>query len=169
MYFNVPQSRERVIIIGVRNDLGIEPSHPNPQTKPMTARQAIGEMTEYEIGPVFVPTSPKVLDLMGYMKPGECGTDNGRSTTGFQMIKLHPDRTPGTIPKTCTGTWYAGVFHYSENRYLTINEVKRIGSFPDSFILTGKFREQWARIGNSVPPNMMRAIAGHIRREILHA
>jgi len=31
MYFNVPQSRGRVIIIGVRNDLGIEPSHPKPQ------------------------------------------------------------------------------------------------------------------------------------------
>ena len=34
MYFGVPQSRERVIFIGVRNDLGIEASHPMAQTKP---------------------------------------------------------------------------------------------------------------------------------------
>jgi DNA (cytosine-5)-methyltransferase 1 len=40
MYFNVPQSRERVIIIGVREDLGIEPSHPKPQGKPITIREA---------------------------------------------------------------------------------------------------------------------------------
>ena len=35
MYYGVPQSRERVIIIGFRDDLGIEPSHPKPQTKPI--------------------------------------------------------------------------------------------------------------------------------------
>lgn len=38
MYYNVPQSRERVIIIGVREDLGIEPSHPKPQTRPVALR-----------------------------------------------------------------------------------------------------------------------------------
>lgn len=35
MYFNVPQSRERMIFIGVREDLGIEPSHPRAEAKPM--------------------------------------------------------------------------------------------------------------------------------------
>jgi DNA (cytosine-5)-methyltransferase 1 len=39
MYYNVPQSRERVIIIGVREDLGIEPSHPRPAAKPMCIRK----------------------------------------------------------------------------------------------------------------------------------
>lgn len=47
MYYNVPQSRERVIIIGVRNDLGIEPSHPKPQTRPVTVREAIGADGSY--------------------------------------------------------------------------------------------------------------------------
>ena len=34
-YYGVPQRRKRVIFIGVRNDLGIDPSHPTPQTSPI--------------------------------------------------------------------------------------------------------------------------------------
>lgn len=41
MYFGVPQSRQRVIFIGVRNDLGIAPSHPKPQTRPIPLREAL--------------------------------------------------------------------------------------------------------------------------------
>jgi len=46
MYFNVPQSRERVIIIGVHKDLGIEPSHPKPQTVPGKSKIIIGAPTD---------------------------------------------------------------------------------------------------------------------------
>jgi len=45
--------------------------------------------------------------------------------------------------------------------------VKRLGSFPDQFELCGLFEERWARVGNSVPPLLMRAIAVHIRTAIL--
>lgn len=43
-------------------------------------------------------------------------------------------------------------------RKLTIEEVKRFCSFPDDYVLTGKFADQWARLGNSVPPLMMAAV-----------
>jgi len=41
MYFNVPQSRQRMIFIGVREDLGIEPSHPEAESVPVTVKEAI--------------------------------------------------------------------------------------------------------------------------------
>lgn len=44
MYFNVPQSRQRVIIIGVRENLGIEPSHPKPRGRPILLREALSEV-----------------------------------------------------------------------------------------------------------------------------
>lgn len=55
----------------------------------------------------------------------------------------------------------------TETRQLTILEVKRLCGFPDDFILTGNFAKQWERLGNSVPPPMMRALADVIAREIL--
>ena len=54
-----------------------------------------------------------------------------------------------------------------ERRKFTIEEVKRICAFPDDFVLKGSYAQQWERLGNSVPPLMMRAIAETIRDEIL--
>jgi DNA (cytosine-5)-methyltransferase 1 len=47
-------------------------------------------------------------------------------------------------------------------RHLTIQEVKRLCSFPDDYVLDGSFAKQWARLGNAVPPMM----AYHIGRAI---
>jgi DNA (cytosine-5)-methyltransferase 1 len=43
MYFNVPQSRQRMIFIGVRDDLALAPSHPKAENRPFTVRDAIGQ------------------------------------------------------------------------------------------------------------------------------
>ena len=47
----------------------------------------------------------------------------------------------------------------TEKRKFTIDELKRICAFPDDFILCGSYAQQWERLGNSVPPLMMQAIA----------
>jgi DNA (cytosine-5)-methyltransferase 1 len=41
--------------------------------------------------------------------------------------------------------------------------------FPDDFVLEGTYEQQWAALGNGVPPPLMRAVAEHVRREILEA
>lgn len=55
----------------------------------------------------------------------------------------------------------------AERRKFTIAELRRIGAFPDDFVLTGSYAQQWERIGNSVPPLMMRAIAAAVRDGVL--
>jgi DNA (cytosine-5)-methyltransferase 1 len=50
---------------------------------------------------------------------------------------------------------------------LTLQELRRIGGFPDDFDLTGDFSQRWERIGRAVPPLMMSRIAGTIATEIL--
>ena len=47
-----------------------------------------------------------------------------------------------------------------------MNELKAAASFPQSFNFMSR-KNAVARIGNSVPPNLMRAIAEHIKVEIL--
>ena len=132
MYYNVPQSRERVIIIGVREDLGIEPSHPKPQTRPLALR---------EIAP---------------------------DAKASRSQKINP-WIPSTRPIcTITKTPFDGIIQTSiGTRPLTDSELRRVSSFPVSFKFIGNLSNQWARIGNSVPPNLMKAIAEHIKINIL--
>ena len=55
----------------------------------------------------------------------------------------------------------------TEKRKFTIAELKRICAFPDDFVLTGTYAQQWERLGNAVPPLMMRAVAEVVRDALL--
>ena len=156
MYYNVPQSRERVIIIGVRNDIGIEPSHPKPQTLPVTVRDAFAGLKGRGNAPDM---SAKYREY--WRKAGRGGV------VGLQQThrRLDWERPSFVLQK---GSGYGGVYHPDESRPLSTLERCRLGSFPDDFRFT-TWNTAIERIGNSVPPNLMRAIAEHVRREILNA
>lgn len=57
--------------------------------------------------------------------------------------------------------------HPTERRKFTIGELKRVCGFPDDFVLTGHYRQQWERLGRAVPPPMMHAVAEAVRDEVL--
>ena len=61
----------------------------------------------------------------------------------------------------------ASVCHPTENRKFTIKELKRIFGFPDDFVFFGNYKEQWARLGNCVPPPMIYFISKKIQQDIL--
>lgn len=56
----------------------------------------------------------------------------------------------------------------TSKRRITIDELKRLCSFPDDYVMTGSYGQQWAQLGNAVPPLMARAIAVALR-EVLDA
>lgn len=167
MYFNVPQSRERMIFIGVRDDLGIEPSHPKAQSAPIACRAIEGARRDGLNGRSLRLTG-KTSELMARLAPGQRLEQLYEQIHGpghkayFAFGRLHPNRPSRAIVKDS-----AGLFHWSENRTLTIGEYKRVASFPDAFDFTGTFSTALNRMGNSVPPLFMRAIARHIRAEML--
>ncbi len=84
----------------------------------------------------------------------------------FGLVKIDPEKPCPTITKSVGGTT-TGLVHPYEIRRLSIDEIKALASFPAAFHMEGSYSEKWARIGNSVPPLFMRAIALHIRREVL--
>lgn len=96
------------------------------------------------------------------LKPGEA------SSKYFSCVKVDAEKPCNTIMAT-SGAFPSAAqpLHPTEKRKFTIAELKRICSFPDDFILTGSYAQQWARLGNSVPPLMMKAIAETIRDRIL--
>lgn len=139
MWFGVPQSRERMIFIGVRDDLGIEPSHPGAVFQRVTLSDT---GINRDIG-----VKKNILDSEYH---------RGRKR------RFSKNDTPYTITKD-------GAFgvRLSQLEDITICDAKIIHSYPDNFVFCGAKSQSWARIGNSVPPLFMRSIARHIRARIL--
>jgi len=162
MYYGVPQSRKRVIFIGVRNDLGIEPSYPKPKTVPITVEEAFKNVKNKTY---LIPKKEYIIKQMNTLKPGESLSKYYNKNKFYSCIRIPKDRPSMTL--TSTIFYDISLWHYNEPRNITIEEAKRIASFPDDFKFIGNYKEQWARIGNSVPPLFMKAIAEHIKTEIL--
>lgn len=160
MYFHVPQSRDRMIFIGMREDLGINPSHPLSQSKPITAGEAWVACTK-EDAPKLSPQLARTIGKIPVWGSGEDVTGNRM----FSTRRLDFNRPSRTLIKGNTGS-RACFVHPGEDRAITEAEAKRVGSFPDQFIFVGGYKHSMERIGNSVPPLFMRAIAAHIRQEI---
>ncbi len=164
MYFGVPQSRRRVIFIGTRKDLKTQPTHPVGTDRVIPFAEAVRGL------PVETKSNIKglALEIWKKTRPGRPFSDNHPKGHWFNSIKVNPRRPAPTITKTIF-FGQAGIYHYQYPRLLSIPELKRVSSFPDEFIIHGKFSEQWARIGNAVPPLFMEKIARHIRETILEA
>lgn len=167
MYFGVPQSRERMIFIGVREDLGIEPTHPGAETQPVKVSDAF-------VVPINIPQWQ--LDVANRTKDYAVGKELARLREGennFNLARIDRSKPSPTICKR-GGNHVRCLSHWSELRVMTPQELSWLASYPGVFQWfrggrhdSDAFENVWARIGNSVPPLFMRSIARHIRAEIL--
>lgn len=161
-WLGVPQIRKRLIFIGVRNDLGINPVYPKPLPYFYNVREALDGLSD--IGEHSF-LSKRMNYIYNNTTPGK-GFDEfllkeiGKHSC-FSHKRLSFERPALTI------TTSPVLYHPSIPRTLGINEVKRLSSFPDDFILTGSYNQQYERIGRAVPPVMMYHIAKTIQRGIL--
>ena len=78
------------------------------------------------------------------------------------LLKLSPERPSWTIQASHSNNM--GPFHW-KNRFLRIDEIKRIQSFEDKHIFLGNFKEQWRQIGNAVPPLLAFQFAKEIKKQ----
>jgi len=157
MWYEVPQSRERLIFIGVRNDLGIEPSYPEPLGKYVTVGEAI-ENIKNEPADLKVNLESRTAKIMKGLKPGECDPKH------HSHRKIDYNKPCPTLLKDFLG--YYHFWHPEIFRPLNLKEWKRLASFPDDYKFTDK-KEGCQRIGNAVMPKFMYHIAKHIKENIL--
>jgi DNA (cytosine-5)-methyltransferase 1 len=71
------------------------------------------------------------------------------------------DGLSSTILTKCDPHWGA-YFHYEQPRTFTVREAARIQSFPDFYSFTGTISDQFAQVGNAVPPLMATAIGRQV-------
>ena len=157
-YLEVPQMRKRVFIIGVRKDLNKQPVFPKKH-KQMIVKDVYDKNYPVEKEAKHIPKS--YMKYLVNLKQGE--QPNG---SFFSLKRNHLYRPSYTI----LATYGAGacVMHPYENRHMSIAELKDICSFPQSFKLTGTWRNQCERLGRSVPPNMMKNIIKTLKKEIFN-
>lgn len=183
--YGIPQTRERFICVGVRRDFDDKfvfpkETHYSPEKYPdgiegrmpwVTCRDAIGDLDYPLPEDEQMQAGSKHKDLLKLVPPGdnylyfteERGYPNPifkwRSRYWSFLLKLSPDRPSWTIQASFSNNM--GPFHWT-NRFLRINEIKRIQTFADDYELCGDFRDQWRQVGNAVPVDMAALVASNI-------
>lgn len=150
MFYGVPQSRERMIFIGVREDLGVEPSHPAGWSEPVSLRAALDGADGSGTPTVSALRAKRWSDT----------PRGGSHAERFSLKRLSWEKPSNTILKV-RGS--GGLMHPDVPRLLSLGELRRVGSFPSQFRFLGGFDDGVNRIGNSVPPLLMRSVAAHVR------
>lgn len=192
-WLGVPQMRQRIIFIGVREDLPAEPAFPKPLPYRYSVREALPWIQQLRIaddwqasdrpaGTVVQSDGARTNTtayLSSYLVEAEADISNyaigrewermgeGGQSRYMQLKRSRRDRPVNTVTAAGGGPGAASVTHPTEKRKFTIAELRRICAFPDDFILTGDYAQQWERLGRAVPPVMMYHIAATVRDEIL--
>ena len=159
-YLGVPQSRNRTIFVGIRKDLWREKysgeTHPKPVDYLVTLEQAFKGLSFTEQDKKETDLSKyKVYNLLVGLKEGE------QHSKAFTLVKASRKSQSPCI-KATTGKIGARETYHWDNRAFTVNEIKRIMSVPDDFILTSTYQQKVERMGRMVAPFMMREVAKQI-------
>ncbi|MCD8291331.1 MAG: DNA cytosine methyltransferase [Prevotella sp.] len=160
--YGVPQSRHRVIIIGIRNDLPYEFLIPAPSNKVVTCKEAI-ENPPIPINAAnneMTKQSSTVVERLSYIKPGENAfTANlpkplQLNVKGARISQIYKRLDPNKPAYTVTGSGGGGthIYHWNEPRALTNRERARLQTFPDDYIFEGSKEDVRKQIGMAVPP-----------------
>lgn len=111
-----------------------------------------------------IPQGGSWRDIPEYLLPK--GLKRARKSDHTKRYgRLHPDGLCSTILTKCDPHW-GSFFHPVQDRTLTVREAARIQSFPDKFQFLGNLTQQYAQVGNAVPPLMANAIGRKIMEVI---
>lgn len=172
-YHGVGQARERIVMIGIRDDLSgkISFEYPEPDDRQTTLRDALDGVPDSP-GASYSERKAKVIDLV---PPGGCWVDLPQDIAREYMKssydspggkrgmarRLSWDRPCLTLT-TSPSQKQTERCHPDETRPLTVREYARVQSFPDDWEFAGGIGSQYRQIGNAVPVEMARRIGVQI-------
>ena len=183
--YQVPQKRERLILIAIRNDLANRVSfhYPSPYHRVVNLRDAFFKGVLYDcdvpesIGQQYPKRKREIMERvpMGgnwrdlpdnlqreYMK-ASYNMEGGRTGIARRLSLDDPSLTLTCAPamkqtERC---------HPTETRPLTVREYARIQTFPDNWEFCGNMTAQYKQIGNAVPVNLAAAVGRSLIRLLI--
>jgi DNA (cytosine-5)-methyltransferase 1 len=177
--FGVPQSRERLLIVGIRSDIGkifdFSKIEKNPCQQSLeyfldkdTNHEYLDE-SKYTL--ISNPTTQKKTNLIfaGYLNKTLRKTGVNTSLPNLSRAHRQPNRiydSKGHHPTLSSANAVWLIKDPKGVRRLTVNEAYRLMGFPNDFQKVGSVIQNYARIGNSICVNMVKAIAKQISTQI---
>ncbi|NMU43022.1 MULTISPECIES: DNA (cytosine-5-)-methyltransferase [Serratia] len=176
IFYKVPQKRERLIIIAVRNDLadGIDYEWPSSYNKVLTLKDALkkGELYDSDVPESEGQKYPKrKSEILSMVPPGGYWRDLPEDIQKEYMLKsfyLGGGKTgmarrlswdEPSLTLTCAPAQkQTERCHPEETRPLTVREYARIQTFPDDWVFEGPISAKYKQIGNAVPVNLSFAV-----------
>lgn len=165
--YGVAQKRERLIIVGVRDDFSERYRLPKPYSKKLVLRDVLKDVPVSE-GEKYPPKKERILKLVppgGYWRdlPDDLAREymgksyfSGGGRTGMAR-RISWDEPCLTL--TCSPAQkQTERCHPDETRPFTVREYARIQSFPDDWQFAGGLSAQYKQIGNAVPVELAKAM-----------
>ncbi|MDR2884741.1 MAG: DNA (cytosine-5-)-methyltransferase [Deferribacteraceae bacterium] len=162
-YLDVPQKRERLIILAIRNNLDIPFVFPKEKDYTVSLREVLIDCPPSD-GQKYPKKKYDILKLVpegGYWRDlpinlqkeymaGSFHLSGGKTGMARRLSWDEPSLTLTCAPaqkqtERC---------HPSETRPLNIREYARIQTFPDDWNFSGSLSSQYKQIGNAVPVNL---------------
>lgn len=188
--YGVPQARERLFFVCVRQDvadkvglnflnmetmtrpapttpkhIGVKEAIDHVQNDPEEEKELL-DFVENSFQKRFIEMLP--FNPSKHLKPSnpEFRNVNPKGSC-FNMIRPAIQLPSPTLTQAGQQKGVSGVFHYAKNRKFTIQELKILMSIPDDYQLTGTFDQKAERLGRMVAPKMMAALASNVYEKIL--
>lgn len=176
IFYQVPQKRERLFLVGIRNDLVSKGKFvwPSSYKRIFTMKDALkaGDLYATDVPESPGQTYPKrKAEILKMVPPGGYWRDLPDNIQREYMMKsyfLSGGKTgmarrlswdEPSLTLTCAPAQkQTERCHPEDTRPLTVREYARIQTFPDNWVFTGPVSAQYKQIGNAVPVNLAYAM-----------
>lgn len=176
VHYGVPQFRERMVILGSRDNEDIflpAPTHfmkhQLPQMQWKTLGEAIKDLEDTP-GPCthfseerlqylrMIPEGGNWRDLPIELQPEAMGGawESGGGKVGFYRRLSYSQPSPTIVTSPVQKATM--MCHPTKDRPLSVNEYARIQQFPDTWNISGSIPQQYKQIGNAVPVGLAEAV-----------
>lgn len=182
--YGVPQTRKRFICVGLKKGMGKfnfpNETHADPKKINETKKSWVtcGDvLKDYDfVTKEELNQNPgsKHHYLLSEIPPGEnylyFTEKRGHPNPVFKwksrywtfLLKLTRERPSWTIQASFSNN--QGPFHW-KNRFLRVEEIKRLQTIDDDYEILGDFKQQWRQIGNAVPSKLAYILANKIKED----